>query len=258
MGIYQHYREEEHPFINQVLSWKEDVERSYRAKLTDFLDPREQQIVATLIGVTNESILFKFYGGGSYPERKRAMIAPFYEEIMEEDFQLTLLQADYNKKFLSLSHPDALGAFLSLGITRSKLGDISVTDETIQMIVAEDIADYVKANLTSVKNATIKLSERPFTSLLEKELNWSEEERTVSSLRLDVVLKEIYRLSRKDASSFIAQKNVKVNFRTVEQAAYTLYEGDLLSVRGKGRSKLMTINGRTRKDKYRITIGLLK
>lgn len=258
MGIYQHYREEEHPFINQVLSWKEDVERSYQARLTDFLDPREQQILVSLIGTNNEDIQLKFYGGGHYTERRRAIIAPYYEEVTHDDFQLTLVQASYNEKFISLLHRDVMGAFLSLGITRSKLGDIFVTNGKLQFIVAEEIADYVTANLTSVKNATIKPSKEPFISLLEKEMNWVEENRTVSSLRLDVILKEIYRMSRKDASKLLAQKIVKVNFKVVEQSTYILYEGDLLSVRGKGRSKLISIDGRTRKDKFRITIALLK
>lgn len=258
MGIYQHYREQEHPFINLVLSWKEEVERSYRAKLTDFLDPREQQILESLIGTTNEDIQLQFFCGNSDSERKRAIIAPYYEEIKGEDFQLTLVEATYNDKFISLKHGDVLGAFLSLGITRNKLGDIFVTEGQLQIIVAEEIADYITANLTSVKNATIKPYKQLFEYLIEKEMNWVEDERTVSSLRLDVVLKEIHRISRKDASSLLSKKVVKVNFKVVEQGTFILYEGDLISVRGKGRSKLVSINGRTKKDKYRITIALLK
>lgn len=258
MGIYQHYREEEHPFINQVLSWKENVELMYQYKLTDFLDPREQQILESLIGTTNEDILLKFQGGGNYTERKRAIIAPYYEALSETDFQLTLLEATYNEKFISLLHPDVMGAFLSLGIARNKLGDIFVIDGKLQIIVAEEIADYVAVNLISVKNATIQLKRKSFKELLQKEMNWVEEEKTVTSLRLDVVLKEIYRMSRKDASALLTKKIVKVNFKVVEQGTYPLYEGDLISVRGKGRSKLVSINGRTKKEKYRITTALLK
>lgn len=258
MGIYQHYREEEHPFINQVLSWKENVESTYQPKLTDLLDPREQQILASLIGTTHEDLQLRFHGGGKYTERKRAIIAPYYEEITDDDFGLTLMQATYNDKFISLLHRDVMGSFLSLGIDRNKLGDIFVTDGKLQMIVATEISDYVTANLITVKNATVNLTKESFSNLLEKEMNWIEEDKTVSSLRLDVVLKEIYRMSRKDASALITKKLVKVNFKVIEQGTYILYEGDLLSVRGKGRSKLITINGRTKKDKYRITTALLK
>lgn len=258
MGIYQHYREEEHPFINQVLSWKEGVERSYQSKLTDFLDPREQSILTSLIGTKNEDIQLLFFGGNDYTERKRALIAPFYEEINVDDFKLTLIEATYNEKFISLVHGDVMGAFLSLGIMRNKLGDIFVTDGKLQIMTTEEIADYVVTNLTTVKNANIKPFKQSLEHLIEKEMNWVEEERTVSSLRLDVIIKDIYRLSRKDSSSLISKKLVKVNFKNVEDGTYNLYEGDLISVRGKGRSKFLSINGRSRKDKYRIKIALLK
>ena len=45
MSIYQHFRPEERGFIDQVLNWKDFVENKYAPKLTDFLDPREQQIL---------------------------------------------------------------------------------------------------------------------------------------------------------------------------------------------------------------------
>ncbi|MYL58698.1 RNA-binding protein, partial [Virgibacillus halodenitrificans] len=41
MELYQHFRKEEQPFIDQVMSWKEDVEQKFEHKITDFLDPRE-------------------------------------------------------------------------------------------------------------------------------------------------------------------------------------------------------------------------
>ena len=36
MSIYEHFRQEEHGFIDQVLQWKEDVLHQYSPKLTDF------------------------------------------------------------------------------------------------------------------------------------------------------------------------------------------------------------------------------
>ena len=53
MSIYQHFRKHEHQFVDQVLSWKEQVERTYTSYITDFLDPRERKIIANLIGSSN-------------------------------------------------------------------------------------------------------------------------------------------------------------------------------------------------------------
>lgn len=256
-GVYQHFRKEEHTFIDQVLSWKDTVEKTYQHRLTDFLDPREQQIIVSLLGRTNDELQMGLHGGGKYTERKRVIIAPYYEEIDETSYQCTLVQASYNEKFITLEHRDVMGAFLSLGISRQKLGDIFVTDGNFQIILAEEIAQYVITNLTTVKNATIKLTEAPFSSLLEKEMNWIETDQTVSSLRLDVVLAEIYKISRKDATNYIKRNQVKVNFKLVDVGTFKLFEGDLLSLRGKGRSKLVKINGQTRKERLRVTTAIL-
>ncbi|RDW18481.1 RNA-binding protein [Oceanobacillus arenosus] len=258
MDIYQHFRKEEQGFIDQVLSWKEQVEQTFIPKLTDFLDPREQQIIEMLIGTSSGEIKLYRFGGAVQSERKRIMIAPYYDVITDESFQLTLLQATYQDKFVTLEHRDVMGAFLSLGIIRKKLGDIYVKDGIIQIIMTDDIATYVITNLTSIKNATIRFEEKPSQSLLTNAADWVEADKTISSLRLDAIVKEIYHVSRKDASDFISKQYVKVNHRIVEDGKFIIQAGDLISVRGKGRSKLVTINGQSKKDKWRITTAMMK
>lgn len=258
MSLYQHYREEEHLFVDQVLSWKEQVESTFIHKISDFLNPREQKIVKQIIGETNEEIQVKFFGGNEHTERKRVIIAPFYEIIEEEGFELAVLEGRYNDKFLNLEHRDVMGAFLSLGIDRKKLGDIYVADGIIQIITSDDLVPFVLANFTAVKNAKIKLQKVSLSKLMIEEADWKAFERTVPSLRLDAVIKEVYNLSRKDASTLIEQGRVQVNHKIIEDPAYALDLEDLLSVRGKGRSKLLEEKGLSRKGRNRITVAILK
>ena len=81
---------------------------------------------------------------------------------------------------------------------------------------------------------------------------------TVSSLRLDVVLAAIYNDSRQKAQTLIKSNHVKVNWKTVENASFEVEAGDVISARGYGRSKLLSIEGRTKRDKWRISVGILK
>ena len=46
--VLQHFRKEEQPFIEQVVSMMHEVENRYAPKLTDFLDPRQQFIVDSI------------------------------------------------------------------------------------------------------------------------------------------------------------------------------------------------------------------
>ncbi|WP_226578544.1 RNA-binding protein [Halobacillus litoralis] len=256
MDIYQHFRKEERPFIDQVLSWREDVTFKYQRKLSDFLNPREQMIVNAVMGNTSD-LVYGMEGGAETSERKRAIIAPEYEMIEKDDYQITLLEASYPDKFVTLEHRDVLGAFMSLGIRREKVGDLVVQDGTIQMTVASEISDYIKMNLTGIKKSTIDFQEKPLTDLMESREKWITRETTVSSLRLDVIVKEIYGMSRKKASMFIEGGHVKVNFRTVEDTSFSLEPGDLISLRGKGRSRLDEVTGQTKKEKYKIMTAKL-
>lgn len=258
MEVYQHFRKEEQPFIDQVLSWKEQVETSYITRLTDFLDPREQQIVRMIVGESNLDLKLYASGGSAFAERKRMLIAPFYEEVTEENYQIAILEAAYPEKFITLLHRDVMGAFLSQGVKREKLGDIVVGKGCLQIILANEISQYVMMNLTTVKHAKIKLKEIPLSKLIVQEPNWVETNKTVSSMRLDTILKEIYHISRKDAQEAIEKLQVKVNHKIIQDKKFQLQEGDLLSVRGKGRSKLVQIDGQTRKEKWRITTAILQ
>ncbi|WP_181348876.1 RNA-binding protein [Thalassobacillus sp. CUG 92003] len=257
MDIYQHFRAEERPFIDQVLSWQTEVERQFQRKQSDFLDPREQYIFQSLLG-NHPDLVWSMSGGKDHTERKRAILAPYYENIALEDFALTLLEAEYPEKFIQISHRDVLGAFMSLGIKRQKVGDLTAGDGKVQIVVASEISDFVKMNLTGIKKATLNFSQVPMEHMNENHEYWMHQDTTVSSLRLDNIVKEIYRISRNKAVLYIERGLVKVNFRTVEHPSFQMEAGDIISLRGKGRSKLTEIHGVTKKEKYKITTAKLK
>ncbi|SDX33452.1 YlmH family RNA-binding protein [Salimicrobium album] len=254
MEIYQHFRKEERPFIDQVEAWRKNVEMRFQRKLTDFLNPRERQIATSLLRNTDLQVEFS---GKDDEERRRMIIAPEYESIEEEDFQLTLLEASYPAKFVSLEHRDVLGAFMSLGIKREKLGDLIVKDGLIHIIAAAEISDFIKMQLQQINKASVTWKEIEMGSRMTSEEEWKESSATVSSLRIDVVLKEIYNMPRKKSVMYIKGGQVKVNFRTVDDPSFLLEEGDLISLRGKGRSELTEVMGQTKKDKWRITFSVL-
>lgn len=258
MSIYQHFREEEHSFVDQVLTWKEQVEMFYTSEVTDFLDPRERQIIRSVIGETNEDLKVTFFGGDKEAERKRAIIAPYYEEKTNSDFEIVLYEATFAKKFINLQHGDVMGAFLGLGLDRKKLGDIIVNDNKIQLYTTSDIALFVQANLNTINRATINLEEVQLDQSMSRSEVWKEQTHSVTSMRLDILIKEIYRMSRSKASELITRKQVKVNFKTVDNPAMLILEADLISVRGHGRSRVLNVGGKSRKERTFVTTAVLK
>ncbi|WP_100373275.1 YlmH family RNA-binding protein [Bacillus sp. FJAT-45037] len=256
MSIFQHYREEERPFVEQVVSWKEEVGLMHQVRRTDFLDPREQAIVKSIIG-HDEDVIVQCFGGGPTTERKRAYICPPYLEIDPSKFDLTLFSIHFPAKFVTLTHSDVLGSLMNIGLVRHKFGDITVEQDTAQVIVASEIADFVEMNVTKIGKASVRMEPLPLSEYKSSPATWSDEAATISSLRIDTVLSEIYNLSRAKVRPYIEKGLVKVNWRICDQVDFVVKEGDYISVRGYGRSKIDSLEGRTKKDKVRIRYGKL-
>ncbi|MEH6946273.1 RNA-binding protein [Bacillus sp. JJ634] len=257
MSIYQHFRPEEKEFIDGAASWIQQVKNSYAPKLTDFLDPRQQQIVLSLLG-RDEDVNLQFYGGADTVERRRALLFPDYFSPELSDFQLSLYEISYPKKFITLEHRHVLGTLMSLGLKREKFGDILIKDDEVQFVAAEEIDTYLMANLEKVGKATITIKKRPFSHIIQVDENWVEHYLTVSSLRLDTVLATALNLSRQKAQALIAAGKVKLNFKQTEKISEDCQVGDVISVRGFGRCKIISIDGKTKKDKWKVLIGKKK
>jgi RNA-binding protein YlmH len=258
MNIYQHFRPEERDFIDQVLNWKNYVETHYTAKLTDFLDPREQHILKMLIGEQDE-VNYRLYGGSPDVERKRALIIPEYLTVdEEEEFQVSLFEIHYPVKFVTIQHRQVLGTLMSLGLKRGKFGDILLKDNKCQFFAAKEISDYIKSNVETIGRAGVKLVESDRQKAISTNEIWDERDLTISSLRLDTVISGIYQVSRQKSQLFIQQGLVKVNWTLTESPSFECGVGDMISVRGYGRAKILAIEGKTKKEKWRINVGKQK
>ncbi|WP_209125803.1 RNA-binding protein [Alkalihalobacillus sp. BA299] len=257
MNIYQHFRSEERTFVDQVVGWKQDVSIQYTYKLTDFLDPREQDIVKAVIG-KDEEISLSFWGGSPNAERKRALLSPPYFDLSKKDFQIQPYELRYPKKFITLEHRDVLGSLMGLGMKREKFGDIFLTEEVIQLLVANEVASFIELNLQKVGQAKVKIVPIKDEDIIQQVEEWTEESTTISSLRLDTLLSGMYNISRSKSALYIDRGFVKVNWKTIEDGSFQVQEGDYLSVRGFGRSKLFSITGTTKKGKIRIIFGRKK
>jgi RNA-binding protein YlmH len=257
MNIYQHFRPEEREFIDQVLQWKSNVEQQYAPKLTDFLDPREQHIVKMLLGEHSE-VKYQLFGGISGLERNRALIYPDYLIPNEDDFQISLFEIEYPRKFVKIEHRQVLGTLMSVGLKRGKFGDILISEGRVQFFAAKEISQYIKNNVESIGRAGVKLVETDIENAVAAATVWDENELTLSSLRLDTVISGIYHLSRQKSLALIQHGLVKVNWTSIENPSFPCEAGDMLSVRGHGRAKIIGLEGKTKKEKWRVIIGKQK
>lgn len=253
----QHFRKDEQPFIETAIGWVREVENSYAPKLTDFLDPRERFIVESLIGGTD--LLVDSYGAFSDAERMRVLLYPNYYVPEHEDYGVTVFSVKYASKFLTIAHKDVLGSLMSLGLNRSKFGDIQLQEDEVQFAVVAELKDYMTANFTSIGKAKISVVEvANHENYIFMPTKWIEAINIVSSMRLDTVVAGLLAIPRQKAVSLIRGEKVRVNWTSQNEPSIELYESDVLSVRGSGRFKIIAIEGRTRKDNVRLLTGKLE
>lgn len=256
-NIYQHFRLEERPFIDAVGDWLEQVESQYAPYLTDFLDPRQAYILETLIRESSE-LAFTFYGGYEQAERIRCLIYPDYYQPTDSDFEIKMVEVNYPQKFATLSHGKILGTLLNSGIKREFFGDIISDGERWQVFLAREISQFIETQVTKIGKIAVRLEEIPYTEIILPKDSWAEETATVSSLRLDSVVSTVYNISRQRSKQLIEAGKVKTNWVVNERPDYVLDLLDIVSIRGFGRLQIQGIEGRTKKDKCRLRLGVLR
>ncbi len=255
-NVYQHFRKEEAPFIDMATDWIKQCEDQYTPVLTPFLDPRQFYILETLVGKSNEIHLFS-YGGYEAAERKRAFVCPAYFEPRQEDFEISLYEIHYPTKFATLSHGKILGTLLSSGLKRTYFGDIISDGESWQFFVDETMGNYVTSQVNKIGHISVRIEEKMYTGLLVPKDSWTIINDTVSSMRVDTLLSSVFNVSRQRAKQMIESGKVKVNWTQMDRSDFPLDLLDIVSVRGYGRLQIQEIEGKSKKDKWKLKLGVL-
>ena len=77
----------------------------------------------------------------------------------------------------------------------------------------------------------------------------------VASLRIDSIAASGFGASRSKMSSMIDAEKLKLNWQTVKSASQMVKQGDIISIRGRGRLEVAEVRGTTKKGR---TVVLLK
>lgn len=246
---------EEKLLFAKVLDQADLSLRSHRKTFTQFIDPAKCIILEKILYKIPD-LKFLLFGSQENCERKMIGFAPDYMEFFYEDFPISIIQIKKNNKFSEqLNHRDYLGSILGLGIDRGKIGDIILLEEYVVCYVHSEIAEYICLQLQKVSHTkveAVKIETSTF-SLPEKKL--LEKHTTVASLRLDCIVSAGFQISRQLSQNFIQAEKVNVNWSLIENPSFILKEGDILSLRGYGKIKLLEVKGKTRKDRISLMIG---
>jgi RNA-binding protein YlmH len=242
------------------------------ASASSFLSPRELHY-ATRYLARKGSAFFAF-GGYLGAERQKLFFVPDYVALSEdllknpdealacaetmEEFgmepQIGALRIT-GSGYRELTHRDFLGSLLGLGLERSVLGDVVVENEqgSCAVVFCEaHIADFIVENLLRVANDKVKVSRLERSSYVPPKRAFTAINDTVASSRLDGVVAALCGLSREKARDVVESGLVEINFEREERPDRTVTPPALISVRGVGRFRVLSLNDRTRKGRLRM------
>lgn len=236
-----------------IKRFKELESRSYNRGIfeySDFLNMYEQDLL-----FKNIKTPFSLFGGYEGAERQIAVFGSEDELGYSPSYPVTcILVSPLLQKFADdLTHRDFLGSVLGLGIKRETVGDIIIKNNTGYIFCLDTVADFIIENLKKVRHTSVKCERVEETP---EEVNPEPTEKfiIVASERLDVIIAEIYNLSRSESNTLFLAKKVFINGKLTENNSHKIKQGDTISVRGYGRFNWLGTLGETKKGRLKANV----
>ena len=221
---------------NDLIRRAEDLaarcERTSSVTATAFLTPAERMELQNAPSLRGTAVVYS--GGWTECERTCAFFLPFYLTAEELDPSEYISAVHFRSFFGEPGHRDYLGALLALGVRREWVGDIRIRGAEAWVFCLPSVV-------------------KTLAELLEEEVKTETVSFTVQSLRLDAVTAGLFHVSRTTAAELIRLGSVSLNYVPCLHTDAAIRDGDVISVRGKGKGTVTDTGGRSRKDRIFVT-----
>ncbi|MBE6727682.1 MAG: hypothetical protein E7562_03430 [Ruminococcaceae bacterium] len=230
-------------FLARVYDTANACERTSTPRFLGFLTPDEA--AAADKSLKTFGIKYRFFGG--YDSAERTMLSCLPDWCDEVDYPITSITFLY-RACDKLTHRDFLGALMGLGLTRESVGDILVENGRTVVFVKSDISNFVVTQVSKVGSCgvTVKVGFELPLPTAGTLMPFSD---TVSSPRLDSVVASLCSCSRNTACELISDGKVSVNSLMMEKNTRTVIAGDRITVRGKGKFIIDSVNDLSKKGR---------
>lgn len=235
----------------------------FRGILTfsDFLDLNQQNILHSQCRSLEENgVRIRLFGGYETAERQMAAFVPdafcCREDFSyEEEYPISCMKiSPLNKKFSeALTHRDYLGSILNLGLDRSKIGDILLQQDCAYVFCHSAVCEYLIGEISRIRHTSV-LAQKVQSEMELPDPKREEISGTVASLRLDSIIALAFHTSRSSMIPFIEGGKVFVNGKSVVSNGYVMKDGDIVSVRGKGKFQFGSTTCKTKKNRCHVVL----
>ena len=247
---------EDRLLLSRVLDKLELTRRRSIPAHTGFLSQAERVSAEALINACGHPAHL-FFGGYEGAERTVCAFLPDWME--EEDWQagedcpVRALRCTYPQGS-GLTHRDFLGSILGLGISREKVGDLLVGEASCDILVLDELEDYLLLNLESAGRVRLKTVRLGLDQLSIPQVQVKTIRDTVATLRLDAVTASAFSLSRGRAAEAVSAGRVQLNHRECLKPDRPVAQGDVISCRGLGKCVVKEAGGLSKKGRVMVVL----
>ena len=236
-----------------------------------YLTPREYYAAKKLLTSAGRAKDAFFFGGYDGAERVCLFLLPDYLTALlsssvsssPKEEVLALIESEAREAifpiriagsgFRTFSHRDYLGSILALGVERDSFGDIALQNEHEAVVFCtRSMANFFIEALERVGSDGVKVTPYQIDPSFTDGRRYETIRDTVASQRLDCVVAALTNTSREEAKRLIESGLVEVEFEPIQKTDLLLLPPLSLSVRGYGRYRLLSFDGKTKKDRLRM------
>lgn len=248
--------------FDELYARLEDItRRAARGELgvSAFLSPRELHYAEVFLRTAGAE--FFTYGGYEEAERRKIYVLP---EYLSGTSNVSALNGYGYGSGISairvrgsgyeqLSHRSFMGGLLGLGIKRSVIGDIVITGENEAVVLCEpSIAEFLLTHWKKAGKDKITLGEISLDDGFAPKRSYARVTDTVASGRLDCVVAALCSLSREKARETVVSGAVELDYECEIRPDREVCPVCLISVRGYGKFRVLSLADRTKKGRYRL------
>ncbi len=214
-------------------------------KFVGFLDSSGAAVASAV--AKNEKARWRLFGG--YEDAERVMFGAFpsWCETDEDYFPIKKLRI-INHSTKALEHREILGTLMALGIERDTVGDILPDQRDAVVFVSDTVSQFIITQVTKIASCGVDIVVDE-TDYMPLPKGFTEASDTLASARVDAVVSSLAKCSRSTALEYILAGFVAVNGLCVQKASKEILEGDVVTIRKKGRFIVDSLSERSKKGR---------
>ena len=247
--VYQPANSEETEFCRHIKDLALLGEKTFTPRFSSFLTEREQKLAEQTAYQVGVDCGFC----GCYEGAVRKIFSAPSED--NENYPIEAVTFFFRPQD-KLTHRDFLGALMSLGLKRDRIGDIVVTEGAAAVFAVKNAVSLISAEIDKVGRVGVKQESGLKIDIPEQE--FEEISAVIASSRIDVLVAAACGISREKAAALIRSGVVVSDGIELSSVSRNIGEGEVFSVKGYGKFVFDRIGLETRKGKNHAIIKKYK